>query len=101
MLEHAHSPSSSLTLIECGPDSALKGSVQQIMGASQAIDPAKTPYLGLMTRKEDAVTTALAAVGTLWQRDSVAAFGTGPRWYATYLRSSSAAVYRLPGGYVL
>lgn len=64
---HAHSLSSSLVLVECGPHSALKGPVQQILNAQQAVDPSKTPYINLLTRKEDAVTTALTAAGTLWQ----------------------------------
>lgn len=64
---HAHSLSSSLVLVECGPHSALKGPVQQILRAHKTIDPAKIPYTSLLTRKEDAITTALTAAGTLWQ----------------------------------
>lgn len=64
---HAHSLSSSLVLVECGPHSALKGPVQQILNAQQDVDPSKTAYINLLTRKEDAVTTALTAAGTLWQ----------------------------------
>ncbi|KAL2272317.1 hypothetical protein FJTKL_06945 [Diaporthe vaccinii] len=64
---HAHSLSSSLVLVECGPHSALKGPVQQILRAHKTIDPAKIPYTSLVTRKEDAITTALTAAGTLWQ----------------------------------
>lgn len=64
---HASSLSSSLVLVECGPHSALKGPVQQILNAHKSIDPAKIPYTSLLTRKEDAITTALTAVGTLWQ----------------------------------
>ncbi|KAI3392870.1 hypothetical protein diail_5045 [Diaporthe ilicicola] len=69
ILDHAdaHSLSSSLVLVECGPHSALKGPVQQILRAHKATDPAKIPYTSLLTRKEDAVTTALTAAGTLWQ----------------------------------
>ncbi|KAK2603263.1 hypothetical protein N8I77_009734 [Diaporthe amygdali] len=68
-LDHAQalSLSSSLVLVECGPHSALKGPVQQILRAHQNIDAAKIPYISLLTRKEDAVTTALTAAGTLWQ----------------------------------
>lgn len=47
-------------------------------------------YSGLVARAGESVTGV--AVG-----DRVAAFGIGPGWYATYLRSSSAAVHRLPG----
>lgn len=64
---HAHSLSSSLVLVECGPHSALKGPVQQILRARQTTDPSKIPYTSLLTRKEDALTTALTAAGTLWQ----------------------------------
>lgn len=64
---HAYSLSSSLVLVECGPHSALKGPVQQILNARQTLDPAKIPYASLLTRNEDAVTTALTAAGTLWQ----------------------------------
>lgn len=68
-LDHANTQSflSSLVLIECGPHSALKGPVQQILNAHPTVDPAKTPYVSLLTRKEDALTTALTAAGTLWQ----------------------------------
>ncbi|KAK7710832.1 hypothetical protein SLS64_005737 [Diaporthe eres] len=68
-LEHAHnhSLSSSLVLVECGPHSALKGPVQQILRAHKTVDSAKIPYTSLLTRKEDAITTALTAAGTLWQ----------------------------------
>lgn len=69
ILDHAHakSLSSSLVLVECGPHSALKGPVQQILRAHGTVDPAKIPYVSLLTRKEDAITTALTAAGTLWQ----------------------------------
>ncbi|KKY36930.1 putative polyketide synthase [Diaporthe ampelina] len=68
-LDHASAQSlaSSLALIECGPHSALKGPVQQILTAHPAIDAAKTPYVSLLARKEDALSTALTAAGTLWQ----------------------------------
>lgn len=64
---HTHSLSSSLVLVECGPHSALKGPVQQILRTHKTVDPAKVPYTSLLMRKEDAFTTALTAAGTLWQ----------------------------------
>ncbi|KAL1852420.1 Type I Iterative PKS [Diaporthe australafricana] len=69
ILDHARAKalSSSLVLVECGPHSALKGPVQQILRAHGTVDPAKIPYVSLLTRKEDAITTALTAAGTLWQ----------------------------------
>lgn len=48
-------------------------------------------YSGVVTRVGSAVCNV--AVG-----DRVAAFGIGPNWYKTYLRSSSAAVHKLPDG---
>ncbi|KAI1864983.1 uncharacterized protein JN550_008529 [Neoarthrinium moseri] len=54
-------------LIELGPHSALQGPIKQIM---QAVGPdaTKVPYASALSRKKDAVETALALAGSLFTK---------------------------------
>ncbi|KAF5130829.1 Reducing polyketide synthase FUB1 [Metarhizium anisopliae] len=53
-------------LLEVGPHAALKAPLVQIMESIDAKLPSELLYTCLLVRKEDAVTTALKAVGSLW-----------------------------------
>ncbi|KHO10995.1 hypothetical protein MAA_11386 [Metarhizium robertsii ARSEF 23] len=53
-------------LLEVGPHAALKAPLVQIMESIDAKLPSELLYTSLLVRKEDAVTTALKAVGSLW-----------------------------------
>lgn len=66
-LAYANSEAISLVLVECGPHAALKGPIQQIVTAHPTAKDAKLEYTNLLTRKQNAITTALTAVGTLLQ----------------------------------
>lgn len=66
-LSYASSAALPLVLVECGPHGALKGPCQQIMTAHPTAEPTKTPYTSFLTRKENAITTALTAAGSLFQ----------------------------------
>ncbi|KAF2129725.1 ketoacyl-synt-domain-containing protein [Dothidotthia symphoricarpi CBS 119687] len=53
--------------VELGPHTALQGPVQQIITSIGANKAAKdAPYLGMVLRNKDAVTTALEGAGQLW-----------------------------------
>ncbi|KAI1266689.1 ketoacyl-synt-domain-containing protein [Xylariaceae sp. FL1019] len=54
-------------LLELGPHSALQGPLKQILKAVGG-DAAKIPYLAVLTRKKDAVETALEAAAGLFAR---------------------------------
>lgn len=54
------------SLIEVGPHAALKGPLTQIMEAVDRKLISELPYVSMLMRKEDAVSTALKAAGHLW-----------------------------------
>ncbi|KAH6652321.1 putative polyketide synthase [Truncatella angustata] len=54
-------------LVELGPHSALQGPIKQIMQAVGG-PAAKVPYAAALSRKKDAVETALALAGTLFTK---------------------------------
>lgn len=53
-------------LLEVGPHAALKAPLVQIMENIDTKLPSELLYTSLLVRREDAVTTALKAVGSLW-----------------------------------
>jgi acyl transferase domain-containing protein len=54
------------TLIEIGPHAALAGPINQILEADEALAKSSIAYLSVLTRKKDAVATALALVSSLF-----------------------------------
>ncbi|KAI1736601.1 ketoacyl-synt-domain-containing protein [Xylaria scruposa] len=61
-------------LLELGPHSALQGPLKQILKAVGG-DAAKVPYASILTRKRDAVETALEVAATLVIKGAVLDFG--------------------------
>lgn len=53
-------------LIEIGPHSALKAPLVQIMEGVDSKLPSQLPYMSMLVRGEDAVTSSLTAAGHLW-----------------------------------
>ncbi|KAH9909898.1 putative polyketide synthase [Xylariomycetidae sp. FL2044] len=60
-------------LLELGPHSALQGPIKQILKAVGG-DAAKIPYASALSRKKDAVDTALEVAGTLFTKGAVLDF---------------------------
>lgn len=54
------------SVVEIGPHSALKAPVVQIMEGLDKKLSTELPYLSVLVRKEDAVSTALKAAATFW-----------------------------------
>ncbi|KAJ5618162.1 hypothetical protein N7537_003276 [Penicillium hordei] len=52
-------------LIEIGPHAALSGPIKQVLQADAKLNAADITYISILTRKANAVTTALGAVATL------------------------------------
>ncbi|KAI2770922.1 hypothetical protein CBS147339_8237 [Penicillium roqueforti] len=52
-------------LIEIGPHAALSGPIKQVLQADAKLNAADIAYISILTRKANAVTTALRAVATL------------------------------------
>ncbi|CAP93818.1 Pc16g11480 [Penicillium rubens Wisconsin 54-1255] len=63
-------------LIEIGPHAALSGPINQILQADAKLNAADIAYISILTRKTNAVTTALGAVATLVSLDYPINFGT-------------------------
>lgn len=62
----ADSTSQVQTLVEIGPHSALAGPIRQIFEADEGLAKLSIEYLAILTRKKDAVTTALGVASTLF-----------------------------------
>lgn len=52
-------------IIEIGPHAALSGPIKQVLKADAKLNAAEIAYISILTRKTNAVTTALGAVATL------------------------------------
>ena len=52
-------------LVEIGPHSALSGPIKQIIRADAKLNSADISYISILTRRTDAVTTAMGAAATL------------------------------------
>jgi acyl transferase domain-containing protein/NADPH:quinone reductase-like Zn-dependent oxidoreductase/NADP-dependent 3-hydroxy acid dehydrogenase YdfG/acyl carrier protein len=62
----ADSTSQVQTLVEIGPHAALAGPIKQILEADEGLAKLSIDYLAILTRKKDAVTTALTVASTLF-----------------------------------
>ncbi|KAJ5245106.1 hypothetical protein N7489_005202 [Penicillium chrysogenum] len=63
-------------LVEIGPHAALSGPIKQILQADAKLNAADITYISILTRKTNAVTTALGAVATLVSLNYPIDFGT-------------------------
>ncbi|KAI0484209.1 hypothetical protein GGR56DRAFT_668793 [Xylariaceae sp. FL0804] len=66
-LNDAATADKALVVLEVGPHGALQGPVKQILKAQQT-QRQDLNLLSMLTRKEDAIRTALRCVGVLWQK---------------------------------
>ena len=57
-------PKSAPSMVEVGPHGALAGPLKQILTANGKVED--TPYLSLLSRGQNAVTSSLETVGKLW-----------------------------------
>ncbi|OQE83792.1 hypothetical protein PENNAL_c0030G06593 [Penicillium nalgiovense] len=54
------------TLVEIGPHAALAGPIRQVLEADEGLAKSSVEYLSILTRKKNAVTTALGVASTLF-----------------------------------
>ncbi|KAJ6189933.1 hypothetical protein N7519_004841 [Penicillium mononematosum] len=54
------------TLVEIGPHGALAGPIRQVLEADEGLTKSSIEYLSILTRKKNAVTTALSVASTLF-----------------------------------
>lgn len=83
-------------LIEIGPHAALSGPIKQILQADAKLNAADIVYISILTRKANAVTTALGAVATLASLNYPINFGTINRPAGTKKGSTPQLLTNLP-----
>ncbi|CAG8893432.1 unnamed protein product [Penicillium egyptiacum] len=83
-------------LIEIGPHAALSGPIKQVLQADAKLNAADIAYIGILTRKANAVTTALGAVATLASLNYPINFGTINRPAVTKKGSIPQLLVNLP-----
>lgn len=83
-------------LIEVGPHAALSGPIKQVLQADAKLNAVDITYISLLTRKANAVTTALGAVATLASLNYPISFSAINRPMGTKEGSTPQLLVNLP-----
>ncbi|KAJ5187895.1 hypothetical protein N7449_010889 [Penicillium cf. viridicatum] len=83
-------------LIEVGPHAALSGPIKQVLQADAKLNAADITYISILTRKANAVTTALGAVATLASLNYPISFSAINRPMGTKEGSTPQLLVNLP-----
>ncbi|KGO74480.1 Acyl transferase/acyl hydrolase/lysophospholipase [Penicillium italicum] len=83
-------------LIEIGPHAALSGPIKQVLQADVKLNTADIAYISILTRKVNAVTTALGAVATLASMNYPIDFSAINRPFGTEISTTPQLLVNLP-----
>ncbi|EKV11465.1 Polyketide synthase, putative [Penicillium digitatum PHI26] len=83
-------------LLEIGPHAALSGPIKQVLQADAKLNAADIVYISILTRKVNAVTTALGAVATLVSLNYPIDFSAINRPMGTEFSSAPQLLVNLP-----